>query len=605
MIRQCVTVITLILALASAAVAQTPASDGEAVYQRACASCHQSPAAESRAPTRDILATLAPEAILTSLTSGKMFRQGSELNDPDRRAVAAFLAGRPLGAAAPVATSGRCTAKPTAPTAADIASGWTGWSPDHSNARFVSQQRGGLTAAQVPQLKLKWALGFPGVTSARAQPAIAGGRLYVGSESGTVYAVDAKTGCTYWTYQAKHGVRTAISVGPYKGGMALYFADGGAFAYAIDSVTGREIWATKLDDHIYAVSTGAPTLHDGRVYVVTSGLGEEGQGGNAKYPCCTFRGSLSSLDAATGKVMWKTYTVPESKPNGPNAIGVQTYGPSGGGIWAAPTVDAQRRTVYVTTGNGYTGPQTRNTNALLAFDMATGAIKWSFWPGPDDVWVGGCRPENPPQNTNCPAKLGPDHDFSMPPALVKRSNGQDILIVISKSGMSYGVDPDKGTQIWEYRTSPGSGLGGQWGLAADDRNVYFGINGPNGKAQGGMRAARIDSGQEVWSKPASDRLCGTLPGCSAAQGAAVTAIPGMVFSVSMDGGVRAYAADDGTIVWSYDTNREFETVNGVKAKGGAMDGSGVVVEDGMVYVNSGYVSLIGRPGNVLLAFGVD
>jgi polyvinyl alcohol dehydrogenase (cytochrome) len=171
--------------------------------------------------------------------------------------------------------------------------------------------------------------------------------------------------------------------------------------------------------------------------------------------------------------------------------------------------------------------------------------------------------------------------------------------------MAYAVDPDKGTKIWEYRTSAGSGLGGQWGVAADARNVYFGVNGPNGKAQGGMRAAKIDTGEEVWSKQAPDRLCGTQPGCSASQGAALTAIPGIVFSVSMDGGVRAYAADDGTVVWTFDTNRDFETVNGVKAKGGAMDGSGVVVEDGMVFVNSGYVSLIGRPGNVLLAFGVD
>jgi len=115
----------------------------------------------------------------------------------------------------------------------------------------------------------------------------------------------------------------------------------------------------------------------------------------------------------------------------------------------------------------------------------------------------------------------------------------------------------------------------------------------------------LDTGAEVWSKNAEDRLCGTERGCSAAQGAAVTAIPGIVFSVSMDGGLRAHAADDGTTVWSFNTNQEFQTVNGVKAKGGAMDGPGAVVSGGMVYVNSGYVSLIGRPGNVLLAFGVD
>ena len=171
--------------------------------------------------------------------------------------------------------------------------------------------------------------------------------------------------------------------------------------------------------------------------------------------------------------------------------------------------------------------------------------------------------------------------------------------------MAYAIDPDKGTKVWEYKTSGGSGLGGQWGAAADETQVYFGVNGTLSMDPGGMRAVKIDSGQEVWSKPPSERLCGTARGCSAAQGSAVTAIPGVVFSGSMDGGVRAYSASDGSIVWQFDTNKEFETVNGVSANGGAIDGPGPVVADGMLYVTSGYVSLIGRPGNVLLAFAVE
>jgi len=190
----------------------------------------------------------------------------------------------------------------------------------------------------------------------------------------------------------------------------------------------------------------------------------------------------------------------------------------------------------------------------------------------------------------------------MSPVLAKRSNGRDILIVQQKSGMAYGVDPDKGAKVWEYRTSGGSGLGGHWGAAVDDRQAYFGVVNPK---ESGVRAVKIDTGEEVWSKPAPERLCGTARGCSATTGAAITAIPGIVFSVSMDGGIRAHAADDGTVVWTFDTNKDFTTVNGVKANGGAIDGPGVVVEDGMVFVNSGYVSLVGRPGNVLLAFGVE
>jgi polyvinyl alcohol dehydrogenase (cytochrome) len=553
------------------------------------------------------MAQLAPESILISLTSGQMFRQGSALSDAERRAVAAFLAGRPVGTPAPPSNVGRCTASAPAITSADLTNGWNGWGSGSSNTRFQPAERSGLSGPMIPRLKLKWAFGFPGVSSARSQPAIAGSRMFVGSESGDLFALDAKTGCMHWTFHTRAGIRTAPSVGPYKrangsNGFAVFVADGSAYAYAIDTESGQEIWSRRMDDHIYAKSTGSLTYYDGRVYVPVAGVGEEGQGGSSKYECCTFRGSLSALDANTGAVIWKSYTVGEPKPRGKNKDGVQLWGPAGVGIWAAPTVDPQRRRLYVATGNAYADPNPRTSDAVVAFDMATGQILWTYQPT-QDVWVGGCK--QGAENPNCPSQMGPDHDFSMSPVLAKRSNGSDILIVQQKSGMAYAIDPDKeGALVWQYRTSDGSGLGGQWGAATDGRQVYFSVNGP-GKGPGGMRAVNLDTGAAMWSKDAEARLCGTERGCSAAQGAAVTAIPGIVFSVSMDGGIRAHAADDGTTVWQFDTNQSFQTVNGVAAKGGAIDGPGVVVSGGMVYVNSGYVSLIGRPGNVLLAFGVD
>jgi polyvinyl alcohol dehydrogenase (cytochrome) len=242
---------------------------------------------------------------------------------------------------------------------------------------------------------------------------------------------------------------------------------------------------------------------------------------------------------------------------------------------------------------------------VMAMDLDKGTIKWVAQPGVQEVWMMGCKAENP-DNPRCPARQGPDHDFSASPMLTKKAGGQDILIIQSKSGMAYGLDPDRnGAKVWEYRTSGGSGLGGQWGGAVDGRLAYFGVNGTLSQTPGGMRAVKIDTGEEVWSKAPEAKLCGTARGCSAAQGAALTAVPGIVFSGSGDGGLRAYASDDGTIVWSFDTNREFPTVNGVKANGAAMDGPGAAVSDGMLYVNSGYGGLVGRPGNVLLAFGVD
>jgi polyvinyl alcohol dehydrogenase (cytochrome) len=587
---------------------QPAANGGEAVYERVCAGCHTNPALDSRAMPRERLGQLAPETILTALTVGNMFRQGSTLTDSERRAVAGFLAGRPVGAPLPPSSIGRCTEAPQALTASDLTRGWNGWGADRRNRRYADRATAGLEAAQVPALKLKWAFGFAGASSARAQPAVLGGRVFVGSENGDVYALDAETGCTYWSYHAEAGIRTAVSVGRYTSArgeprFAIYFSDGGANAYAVDAETGAEIWQRHVDEHVYARATGSVTVHDGRVYVPVSGVGEEGQGGTPSYGCCTFRGSVSALDAGTGELVWKTYMVPESRPRGTSSEGAPLFGPAGAGIWAAPTVDAERSLVYVATGNAYAGPDQPTTDALVALDISTGAIRWSFQPTPGDVWAGGCPRDNA-DNPNCPEALGPDHDFSMSPVLATRPNGDDIVILQQKSGMAYGVDPDTGRQVWQYATSAGAALGGQWGAAADGNLAYFGVNGPRG-AQGGLRAVRIGTGEEVWSVDAEPALCEGERGCSQAQGAAVTVVPGVVFAGSMDGGIRAYAADDGEVIWRFDTNRSFDTVNGVAASGGAIDGPGPIVAGGMVFASSGYVSLIGRPGNVLLAFSVE
>ena len=590
--------------LGSSALAQPVAAPGQGVYDRACAACH---AGGSGAPPRDVLRQLAPEAILTALTSGKMQVQGSTLSEADRRAVAEFLAGRAFGTApASTATANTCTASRPMGNPAQGA-GWNGWGNGPANTRFA--RNGGLSAADLPRLKLKWAFGYEGVAAARAQPAIAGGRMFVASENGNVHALDPKTGCTHWTFKAMTGVRTALTVGPYKSGpaagYAVFFGDGRANAYAVDADTGRQIWVRRVDEHTAAAITGALAVHDGKVFVPVQGLNEEAQGGRGGYACCTFRGSLTALDANTGAVIWKTYTVDETRPRGKGKDGVQMFGPAGGGIWSAPTIDAKRGAVYVATGNGYADPPQKLTDAFVAFDIQTGRIRWSQQMTPNDSWSLGCQLPNP-ETAACPEKLGPDHDFSASPVLAT-INGRDLLIAPQKSGMMWALDPDKdGALVWQRRLGEGSALGGQWGAAADDRHVYSGVSDYLGKAPGGMRALRLATGEEAWSVGPQKPLCDVkLPTCRPAQGAAVTVIPGAVISGSLDGGLRAYAADTGEIIWTLDTNREFPTVNGVKANGGGMDGPGAIVVDGMLYVNSGYGGFVGSPGNVLLAFGVD
>lgn len=578
------------------------AADGAATYERACAACH---AGGSGAPTRDVLRAMSPEAILNALVNGKMQLQGSSLSDAERRAVAEFLAGRPLGTTTEtVAAAAKCT---SSPPMTDLSSGpaWNGWGNGVTNTRYA--RSGGLTAADLPKLKLKWAFGYAGVSAARAQPTLAGGRLFVASENGELHALDPKTGCIHWTYKAAAGVRTAPMVASYTraagSGYAVYFGDSRANAYAVDAATGELIWMRKVDDHAAAAITGSLTVYDGRVFVPVQGLNEEGQGGRGNYPCCTFRGSLVALDANTGALLWKTYTVDEPKPRAKNKDGVQMWGPAGGGIWAAPTVDARRGRLYVATGNGYADPPQPMTNAVIAMDIQTGKVIWVRQTVPNDQWTMGCKPQNP-DNPACPATLGPDYDFSASPALAT-VDGRDLLVLPQKSGMMYAIDPDDGSIVWETRIGQGSGLGGQWGAAVDEHRAYTGVSDLLSENPGGMRAIDLATGRIVWSVPPQPRLCGTERACRAAQGAAVTVIPGAVLSGSLDGGMRAYSTVDGSIIWQVDTNTEYKTVNGVRATGGGMDGPGAIVAGGMVYFNSGYGGILNRPGNVLLAFGLD
>ncbi len=603
----------VLLGVAAPAPAQQPpapqpagAAHGQAVYDRACASCH---AGFAGTPTLDVLRELTPEAVHNSLVNGKMAVQGSTLTEAERRAVAEFIAARPMAVAgtAPAGTANRCASTPpvTDPTSAG---GWNGWGNGPASTRFA--RNGGLTAADLPKLTLKWAFGYAGVQAARAQPTMAGGRLFVASENAEVHSLDPRTGCTHWTYKALGGVRTAPVVAAHRtasgaDGYAVYFGDSRANAYAVDANTGREIWVRKVDDHAAAAITGSLAVSGGRVFVPVQGLNEEGQGGRGGYQCCTFRGSLVALDAHTGAPAWKTYMVDQPQPRAKNTEGVQMWGPAGGGIWAAPTVDAGRGWVYVATGNGYADPAQPMTDAVVAIDMQTGRVRWVNQLTKADTWTLGCPPQSR-DNPACPETLGPDYDFSASPSLTT-ANGRDLLVVPQKSGMMYALDPDnEGTLVWQQRVGQGSGLGGQWGGAVDDRQAYVGISDLLSQNPGGMRALRLTDGGIVWSVGPQGRLCDTSrPTCRASQGAAVTAIPGAVFSASLDGGMRAYSSTDGTILWQFDTNREFETVNGVKATGGGMEGPGAIVSGGMLFFNSGYGGFIGNPGNVLLAFGID
>jgi polyvinyl alcohol dehydrogenase (cytochrome) len=574
--------------------------NGTAVFERNCASCHDG-ATGSRAPSPEVLKRRSPEAILSALTAGGMRPQGGRLSGAERRAVAEYLSGRALGSDVTGARIGRCTSSPPLgdPTSSPA---WNGWSPSTANTRFQPAQQAGLTAEQVPKLSLKWAFGFPDATSAWSQPSVVSGRVFVGSQNGTVYSLDAKSGCIHWTFTAKSGVRSALSFGPREGtsGYAVYFGDTGANVYALDAATGHELWTRRLDDHLYARITGSPTLYEDRLYVPVSSM-EETAASQQGYECCTFRGSLNALDVKTGATLWRTFMVPEAQAAGRNAAGVALWGPSGVGIWSAPTIDAKRGLVYAGTGNTYSAPAQPTADAIVAFDLKSGAIKWIHQLTAGDVF--GCRAGS----ANCGETAGPDFDLGTPPMLVALPGGRDVIVAAQKSGNAFAIDPDReGAPLWQYRAGEGSIWGGiQWGAAVDGERAYFPVSDIRTPKPGGLHAVGLATGARAWYLPPPPLKCVSGTGCSAALISAPTLIPGVLFSGSNDGALRAHSTRDGAVIWEFDTNREFETLNGVKAGGGAIQGPGPTIAGGMLYLNSGYGDHLGRPGNVLLAFEVQ
>jgi polyvinyl alcohol dehydrogenase (cytochrome) len=599
---------------AQQAVPSIAQQNGAALYSQYCSQCHD--AANSRTPSRSVLQSMTFEEVVRSLSTGSMASIVQERTNAERTAIAAFITMK--GSKTPPASadvSGHCAQNAVGFPQALDGPRWNGWGADLGNSRFQPAAMAGLTQDQAPLLQLKWAFGFPRSSSAVAQPTIVGGLVFVGGGDREVYALDAKSGCTRWAFATEAVVRTAISFAPISGAeqFAVFFGDVRANAYAVNATTGALIWKTKVEDHPAARITGSPTLYSGILYVPVSSL-EEVTGSPPSYECCTFRGSVVALDIATGRQVWKGYTIPEAPhPTKRNAMATQLYGPSGAAVWSAPTIDVQRGAIYVTTGDNYSDPPSETSDAIVAFELATGRMLWHWQATANDSYVVSCFSADR-SNTNCPESNGPDHDFGQSPILVSLRTGQRVLVVGQKSGVVHALDPDQeGKILWQTRVGKGGALGGiMWGSAADQDHVYVANSdvrfSPGGdrlldpNAGGGLFALDLAGGKISMQVPPVP--CGSRSRCSPALSAAVTAIPGVVFSGGVSGYLRAYATDDARLLWEVDTARDYATVNSVSARGGAMDGPGPTIVDGLLYVNSGYGQWGGLPGNVLLAFEV-
>jgi polyvinyl alcohol dehydrogenase (cytochrome) len=573
------------------------AQEGSQVYISRCMQCH-SPTSATHAPTPDELAQTPWQEILKALETGAMQVQAQSLSPEERVAVARYV-GKAGGAPTLPPMSGFCAAgvHPVGTRAM-----WNGWGVDNLNTRFQPAAAAGLTAAQVPALKLKWAFGFPGARSAYSQPNVVGGRVYTGSNDGTVYAIDARSGCLYWMFRAKSMVRSSVVVGPDK---RAYIGDLDANLYALDAETGKLIWQKKADDQPFARITGTPKLYDGRLYVPIASQ-EENAGANPIYPCCKFRGNLVAVDAKSGELIWRVYTSPEPQPTGLSKTGVQFFGPSGATIWSSPTLDLKRRLIYIMTGNGYSDPDIKTADAIVALDLNTGKIRWSRQASPD-MFNWDCGPRG--GGGNCPANHGPDEDFGSSAVLLDVGGGKQLLVAGQKTGVVHAFDPDHdGKIVWQTRIGKGSTLGGVlWGIAGHRGIAYVplsDIDRRNPATGGGLFAIDAATGKVVWHTPPPAPACLPKPGCNSAQLAPPSAIDGAVFSGSMDGHLRAFDMAVGKIIWDFDATQSFPTTNGIPANGGSFSATGPTIVDGMLYVNSGYGGQ-GMAGNVLLAFSVN
>ncbi|GAA4399197.1 PQQ-binding-like beta-propeller repeat protein [Nibrella viscosa] len=571
---------------------------GEAVYAATCQWCHDAPGAA--APGLLVLSAMTPRSIFATLKTGKMQSQAATLSDEQRRAVAEWITKRPY----------QETRLPTdalvpfsLPKKVAVASGWGG---NLEGTGFVRQA--GITKDNAGSLKVKWVFAFPESSQIRSKPAVVSDWLIVGSQFGDVFAIQKETGKVGWQFVADAAIRGAIFVEQRGSALRAYFADQVTNVYALDVRTGSLLWKKRAGIQAQSANTGSVVVYD-NVVIVPLTSREVSLSRDPKYPCCTSSGEVVALSATNGDIRWRHRVVPEeATEQGKKSNGQPFYGPSGAPVWSSPTIDARRGLVYIGTGENYTYPATATSDAIQALDIRTGKVVWSFQATHQDTWNLAC-----PGGPNCPEKVGPDLDFGMAPILVRNTKGGDMLLAGQKSGVIHALNPDTGTLIWQTRVGKGGMYGGiHWGMATDGQYLYAANSDhpgfidprdPATKPRPGLFALDVATGKIVWHTPAPP--CGEVKGCLVANSAAPTLVRDVVFAGGLDGHIRGYRADDGAIIWDFDTVREFTTLNGLPGKGGAIDGPGPVADGNRLYVNSGYAFFGAMPGNVLIAFEVD
>jgi polyvinyl alcohol dehydrogenase (cytochrome) len=577
---------------------------GKVHFEQVCESCHGG--AVQKAPHKDMIGLMTPEAILNTLSAGLMQAEAAQLSQAEKVEVAEYLAGRPIGELQ--TDIPMCEEPKNFDTLAPALS--SNWGIGEQNGRAISAEIAGLSGQDIEQLKPKWAISFPGANRARSQPAMAGGLMFVGSHNGKVYALDQDSGCQVWAYQAAGEVRTGIVVSPWgesAPSTSLFFGDVLGNVYALDAKSGTQMWRMRADDHPNATITGTPSLQGKTLYVPVSSL-EVSLAINPEYACCTFRGSVLALDTATGEQQWKTYTIDEPPTvQKQNAVGTDMIGPSGAVVWNSPSIDIERNQLYVGTGENMSSPASKTSDAIFAIDLDDGKVNWVFQGTANDAWNVACDTDTP---QNCPEENGPDFDFGAATLLVTGSTVGDLVIGGQKSGVVHALNPADGSVVWQTKVGRGGIQGGiHFGMAASGDRLFVPMSDmADGRTyddpdRPGMHAVDINSGAILWSNIHED-VCAGRSFCNPGISQVPTVIDNRVVAGAMDGIVRAYDIETGEITWQLDTTQEFATILGEPTTGGSFGGaSGPIAFDGKLILSSGYGIYNHMSGNLLLVLG--
>ncbi len=609
------TVLVLVFAGAGCSELRPPtasAPSGAAIFAEKCAVCHALP----------ILTSLfeqnrgrPPGFVYDALSKGNMRRVGAELDVASRRAVAEFFTGVSFASKASerdFSVSPACSPERSRFDWEDLA--YPSWGRSVRNLRSIPGGSG-FSRDEVEKLAVQWVVAFPESSQLRSHPTAAGGALFVGSHNGSVYALDQETGCTRWHFKAVTEVRSAVTIDVDAGDapdtarpvVRAVFADRAANVYALDAVTGRRLWTQSVDPHPNAAITGSVTAHDGMLFVPVSS-NDDINALDPQFPCCTHHGAVVALDAKSGEILWRTPTVAEEPEiSGRTDAGTAVWGPSGASVWNTPTISEDRGLLFVGSGNNHSRPATAMSDSILAIEMRTGRIVWTYQAQAGDAWNAACAFGNP---TSCPEPEGPDTDFGATTMLLN-FEGRELLLAGQKSGMLHALNPGSGELEWKTRLADGGAEAGiRYGMASQDGVLYVPSttqtsDGSDGtSAQPGIVAVSARDGSLKWSTTGADLCLGREP-CEGAVTAPPLAMAEVIYAAGLDGVLFALDRYTGEMIWSFDTARSFDALLGQTTRGGGIAGTaGPMYANGRLFVSSGY-GQAQRPGNALIALAPD